>query len=59
MEIDELISGIIIKKISEILSEIPLKPAKILNPFSPQSFSFLNPVLLNSFNKTLTEPLNS
>jgi hypothetical protein len=59
MEIDELISGIIIKKIGKILSETPVKSAEILNPFSLRSFSFFNLTLLDSFNRTLAESFNS
>jgi hypothetical protein len=46
-------------KIDEILSKIPVKSAEILNLFSPRSSSFLNPALLNSPGKTLTEPLSN
>jgi hypothetical protein len=55
MEIDELISGIIIREIGKILSEIPVKPAEILNLFSSRFFFFLNFALLNSPSKTFTE----
>jgi hypothetical protein len=45
MEIDELISGIIVKEIvpeiGKTLFETLAKPAEILNPFSSQSFFFL------------------
>jgi hypothetical protein len=49
----------IIPKIDKILSEVPVKPAEILNPFSFQSFSFLNFTLLGFFDKTLAEFLNN
>jgi predicted nucleic acid-binding Zn-ribbon protein len=46
-------------EVDEILSEIPVKPVEILNLFSPRSFSFLNPALLDFFNRILAEPLGS
>jgi hypothetical protein len=49
----------VIPKISKILSKIPVKPAKILNPFSSRSFSFLNLTLLDFFNKTPTKFLSN
>jgi hypothetical protein len=59
MEIDELISGIIIKKIDKILSETPVKPAEILNPFSSRFFSYFNFALLGFSNKISAEPLSN
>jgi hypothetical protein len=59
MKIDELILGIIIKKIDKILSEAPAKFAEILNLFSPRSFFFFNFALLNSFNRTPAELFNN
>jgi hypothetical protein len=46
-------------EMDELLLEIPVKPAEILNPFSPRSFSFLNPALLDFSDKTSTEPFNN
>jgi hypothetical protein len=46
-------------KINKMLSEAPVKPAEILNPFSSRFFSFFNLALLGSFNRTPAEPLNS
>jgi hypothetical protein len=59
MEIDELISGIVIKKIDKILSETLVKPAEILNLFSSRSFSFFNFALLDSPNKILIKSFSN
>jgi hypothetical protein len=59
MEIDELILGIIVEEVGKILSEAPLEPAEVLNPFSPRSSFFLDFALLGSFGRTLTEPFSS
>jgi hypothetical protein len=59
IEIDELISGVIIEKVDKMLSETPVKPAEILNPFSPRSSSFLNFALLGSPNKIPAKSLSS
>jgi hypothetical protein len=50
---------IIIPEMGEMLSEAPVKPAEILNPFSFRSFSFLNFTLLGFSDKTLAESFNS
>jgi hypothetical protein len=49
----------VIPKIDKISSEIPAKPAEILNPFSSRFFSFLNFTLLDSFNRTFAEFFNN
>jgi hypothetical protein len=49
----------IIPEIDKILSKAPVKPAEILNPSSPQSFSFFNPALLDSSGKTPAKLLNN
>jgi hypothetical protein len=49
----------IIPEMSKILSEAPVKPAKILNPFSSQNFFFFDLALLNSPNKTPAKLLNN
>jgi hypothetical protein len=59
MEIDELILGDIIKRVNKMLSEVPVKSAKILNPFSPRFFFFLNFALLDSSDKILAESFGS
>jgi hypothetical protein len=46
-------------KIDKILSKIPIKPAKILNPFSPRFFSFLNFALLDFPDRISAEPFNN
>jgi hypothetical protein len=38
-------------EIDKILSEIPVEPAEILNPFSSRFFSFFDSALLDSFGK--------
>jgi hypothetical protein len=38
-------------EIDEILSKIPVKSAKVLNPFSSRFFSFFNLALLDFSNK--------
>jgi hypothetical protein len=45
----------IIPEINEILSEVPVKPAEILNLFSPRFSFFLNPALLGSPGKIFTK----
>jgi hypothetical protein len=59
MEIDELISGVIVKKMGKILFKAPVKLAKILNLFSPQFFSFFNFTLLGFLDRTPAEFFNS
>jgi hypothetical protein len=59
MKIDELISGVIIKKMDKVLSEIPVKLAKILNPFSFRFSFFLNFALLDSPGKISVKSLNN
>ena len=59
MEIDELISGIVIKKVNKMSSKAPTKPAEILNPSSPRFFSFLNPTLLDFSGKTPAKPFGN
>jgi hypothetical protein len=59
MEIDELISRVIVKKMGKILLKALVKPTEILNLFSPRSFSFFNFTLLNSSGKTPAEPFNN
>jgi hypothetical protein len=46
-------------EVDELLLEALIKPAEILNPFSPRFFSFLNLTLLNSPNRTLAKPLGN
>jgi hypothetical protein len=46
-------------KINEILSEISVKPAEILNPFSPRFFSFFDLALLGFSGKTPVESLGN
>jgi hypothetical protein len=53
------IKNILDLKIDEMLSRVPVKPAKILNPFSSRSSSFLNLALLDSFNKIPAKPLGN
>jgi hypothetical protein len=59
MEIDELILGIIIKEMGEMLSEAFLEFAEILNLFSSRFFSFLDSALLGFFDRTPAEPFDS
>jgi hypothetical protein len=49
----------IIPKIDKILSETLVKPAEILNLFSPRFFFFFNLTLLNSFGKILAKLFNN
>jgi hypothetical protein len=46
-------------KINEMLSETPVKFTKILNPFSPRSFFFLNFALLDFPGKILAKFFNN
>jgi hypothetical protein len=46
-------------KVNKILSEVPIKSAENLNPFSPRSFSFLNFALLGFFNRIFAKPFNN
>jgi hypothetical protein len=46
-------------EMNEILSKTLIKPAKILNLFSPRSSFFLNFALLNSPNRIPAEPLSN
>jgi hypothetical protein len=49
----------IIPEINKILSEIPVKPAEILNLFSSRFFSFFNLTLLGFFGRIFTELFNN
>jgi hypothetical protein len=49
----------IISEISKMLSEVLVKPAKILNLFSSQFFSFFNFTLLGSLSRILIKSFNN
>jgi hypothetical protein len=49
----------IIPEINKILSETPVKPAEILNPFSSRFFSFFNLALLDFPDKILVKLFNN
>jgi hypothetical protein len=59
MEIDELILGVIMEKVGEMLLEISVKFAEVLNPFSPRFSSFLNFALLGFPGRTPAESFSS
>jgi hypothetical protein len=59
MEIDELISGVIIEKMGKILSEALIELAEILNPFSSRFFSFFNLTLLGSPDRIPVKPFGN
>jgi hypothetical protein len=46
-------------KMNELLLETPVKPAEILNPFSPRFSSFLDPAFLGSFDRIFAEPFSN
>jgi hypothetical protein len=49
----------VISKVSEILSEVPVKPAEILNLFSSRFFFFFDSALLDFFSKIPAELLSN
>jgi hypothetical protein len=56
---DQKAQNIFKLEVNEMLSEIPVKPVKVLNSSSPQSSSFLNPALLGFSDRIFAEPLDS
>jgi hypothetical protein len=49
----------IISKVNKILSEVSVKPAEILNLFSPRFFSFFDFTLLSFFGKIFAKFFNN
>jgi hypothetical protein len=56
---DREIKNILDLEMDEILSGIPVKPAEILNLFSPRFFSFLNLALLDSPDRISVKSLSN